>query len=234
MCLLHALYFIYPNYVPQPKEGGGVTEESHKQAVRKRRVRKDWEGEPHAYCLLCPPTRRRWKGRLCGCSPSPPPPPSPSGAARISSRPILQPAPLCYTSHRSAVSQTTSRITPPSRLLTERSDASPGGFVHLAVLLPPSRASTPPSTFSSSLSHCCQNACQPKEPHLCSQSPLSSLLSASSLNTRLRRSACPSPVRVKAAESVCTDACSGRSHHFTAYHRGHVSEVLTLFLCPLF
>lgn len=62
-------YNVISNSCPQPKDGGDATEESHKQAVRKRRVRKDWGGEPHAYCLLSPPDAEEVE-RLCLLPPS--------------------------------------------------------------------------------------------------------------------------------------------------------------------
>lgn len=128
----------------QLMEGVDGTEESNKRAVRKRRVRKDWGGGWHAYCLQSPQVGMRWKGRIC-CSPSP------SGTACVSSKPpgslqsprlplpcLLNPSATLLTgpavSPEHILYQTLSLVLSlPSCLLIRLSNESPGDFVHLAV-----------------------------------------------------------------------------------------------------
>lgn len=97
--------------------------------------------------------------------------------------------------------------------------------MHLAVFPPLSQASTLSFTFLSSQILCCQNACQPKEQPLPFLFPFTpSLLSVFSLNICHHRSTSSPPLSQRAAESVCTAVVSS-SHHFTAYHRGNISEL---------
>lgn len=65
----------------QLKDGGDATKESHKQAVRKRRVRKDWGGPPRLLSPFSPSVEEVEGPSLLLLAPSP------SGAARISSKP---------------------------------------------------------------------------------------------------------------------------------------------------
>lgn len=125
----HWIRFFKISFCQQMKGEEDATEESHKQAVRKRRVRKDWGGEARAYCLLSPPMRRRWKGRLCCCSPS-----EWSSTSLVSSKPVgsLQ-SPRCFT-HPSTADHCKEAH---CFLLVHslNSDESPVEFEHLLFLL---------------------------------------------------------------------------------------------------
>lgn len=49
------LLILFQIFCLQLREGEEATEETNKQAVRKRRVRKDWGGDANSHCLLSPP-----------------------------------------------------------------------------------------------------------------------------------------------------------------------------------
>lgn len=135
----------------QLKEEGDATDESHKQAVRKRRVRKDWRGGPHDSCLLSPPMGRRWKGRLCSFPLS-----MQKSMYFLQPTGSLQSPQLAHLHlHLSATLITGPQasqwlpvtysfplsLSPPSCLFIQLSDKFPGDFVHLEFSLPPSQAS---------------------------------------------------------------------------------------------
>lgn len=143
--------------------------------MRKRRVRKDWRGEPPSLLSPFSPDAEEVEGPFLLLLPPL------SGAACISSKPpgslqspwlphpcLLHPS--ATPIKRTAVSQTTSCIIP--HLVTSHlvflsahwADESPWDSVHLDVF--------PPPPFSS-LSCRCQNACQPKRAHLFHDCPCS-------------------------------------------------------------
>ena len=145
-----------------------MSEESHKQAVRKRRVRKDWrEGTLTTPTVSHPPLHRE---EVEGPS-SLLLPPFQSGTACVSSQkkkkktppgslqshwllPPTSPPSLSYTHHRFASLPSYPQPLP----VWFTCEMNPSGdFMHLADFFP---------SFFPSLIHCCQNTLRKKKPHL--------------------------------------------------------------------
>lgn len=238
---------------PQPKEGGDVTEESHKQAVRKRRVRKDWRRRTPRLLSPFSPDAEEVEG------PSPlllPTPLAPSGRAEqhvfppnhlvACSHPGCPIHCLGYTHPRPAVSQTTSRLAlsclslPPARWPI-RWIPPPGDFVHLAVfpssipsfhaffilLLFAIAVKMPVSLRKKEKKRPPLSTCVPVP-------PVSAVKFSLWIHQRTTSLSPPESEGSRESTRAHTAAVDPRSYRFTAYHRGYISELKTLFSCPLF